>query len=101
MLNRELGADFDPDCYAHVARWNEQEERIEMWLRARAAQRVTITALNLAVSFDDGEEMRTETSAKFRPDGIRAELDAAGLDVVGAWTDPALDFALTLARAGE
>ncbi len=101
VLNRELGADFDPDCYAHVARWNAEKERIEMWLRARAAQRVTIAALDLVVSFDDGEEMRTETSAKFRPDGIRAELEAAGLHLVGSWTDPDDDFALTLARACE
>ena len=45
--------------------------------------------------------MRTETSAKFRPDGIRAELEAAGLHLLGSWTDPDDDFALTLARAGE
>jgi len=101
VLNRELRADFDVDCYAHVARWNADEERIEMWLRARAPQRVTIAELDLVVPFDAGEELRTETSAKFRPNGIRAELEAIGLDVIGSWTDPDGDFALTLARAGD
>lgn len=101
VLNRELSADFDVDRYAHVARWNAPEERIEMWLRATGPQRVTIAGLDLVVPFEDGEEMRTETSAKFRLDGIRAELEAVGLHVVGTWTDPADDFALTLARAGD
>lgn len=99
VLNRGLGADFDAGAFAHVARWNPDAERIEMWLQARAAQRVTIAELDLVVPFRAGEAMRTETSAKFRPDGIRAELDAVGLHVVGSWTDPDVDFALTLARA--
>ncbi len=70
-----------------------------MWLRSRSDQRVNVSELDLEVFFAAGEEMRTETSAKFRPDGIRAELAAAGLTAVGAWTDPNGDFALTLSRA--
>ena len=34
VVNRELDADFDLDAFDHVARWNADEERIEMWLRA-------------------------------------------------------------------
>lgn len=98
VLNRQLGADFDPDDFEHVARWNATEERMEMWLRARSAAHVTVAALGLEVDFEAGEEMRTETSAKFRPEGVREELAAAGLAVVGSWTDPDADFALTLAR---
>ena len=36
VVNRELDADFDLDAFEHVARWNADEERIEMWLRPRA-----------------------------------------------------------------
>ena len=60
VVNRELGADFDVDAFAHVAVWNPEEERIEMWLRAERAQRVHIAALALDVDFADGEEMLTE-----------------------------------------
>jgi L-histidine N-alpha-methyltransferase len=42
--------------------------------------------------------MRTEISAKFTPERIRGELGDAGFAVVALWTDPAGDFALTLAR---
>ena len=34
VVNRELDADFDLEAFEHVARWNADEERIEMWLRA-------------------------------------------------------------------
>ena len=54
VVNRELDADFDLDAFQHVARWNSDEERIEMWLRAASVQRVRIAALDLAVEFADG-----------------------------------------------
>jgi L-histidine N-alpha-methyltransferase len=97
VVNRELDADFDTDAYQHVARWNGDEERIEMWLRADGVQSVTIGALDLRVEFADGEEMLTEVSCKFRPDAVTTELAAAGLRQTHWWTDPAGDFGLSLA----
>jgi L-histidine N-alpha-methyltransferase len=97
VLNRELGADFDVERFAHVARWNDESEWIEMRLRADGAQRVRVPELDdLLVEFADGEEMRTEISAKFRRPGVEAELAAAGLSLAEWWTDPAGDFALSL-----
>jgi L-histidine Nalpha-methyltransferase len=96
VVNRELDADFDLDAFEHVARWNVGEERIEMWLRASSPQRVQIAALDLTVDFAAGEEMLTEVSCKFRPDGVEAELAAAGLRRTHWWTDPAADFGLSL-----
>lgn len=98
VLNRELGADFDVDAFTHVARWNADEEWIEMWLRSPSAHSVKVPELQLVVDFDAGEEMRTEISAKFRRPGITAELAAAGLELEHWWTDPAGDFALSLSR---
>ena len=69
-----------------------------MRLRAAAEQRVTVRDLDLTVCFAAGEEMRTEISAKFRRDGIKAELAAAGLLTLRFWTDAAGDFGLTLAQ---
>ncbi len=96
VVNRELDADFDIDAFAHVARFNEAEERIEMWLRSTRAQRVRIAALDLDVDFADGEEMLTEVSCKFRRSGIDAELAAAGLRRTHWWTDEPGDFGLSL-----
>jgi L-histidine Nalpha-methyltransferase len=96
VVNRELDADFDLAAFEHVARWNADDERIEMWLRARTAQRVHVGAVDLTVDFAAGEEMLTEVSSKFRPEGVAAELAAAGLRRTHWWTDPAGDFGLSL-----
>jgi len=97
VVNRELSADFDLDAFEHVAKWNSDEERIEMWLRARTAQHVRVAALDLEVDFAAGEEMLTEVSCKFRPENVVAELAEAGLRQTHWWTDPAGDFGLSLA----
>ena len=96
VVNRELEADFDLEAFAHVAKWNSDEQRVEMWLRAGSPQRVRIGALDMAVEFAAGEEMLTEVSCKFRPDRVAAELAAAGLRRTHWWTDPAGDFGLSL-----
>ena len=97
VVNRELDADFDLDAFEHVARWNPDELRIEMRLRATSPQRVRIAGLDLTVDFAAGEEMLTEVSCKFRPEGVEAELAAAGLRRTHWWTDGAGDFGLSLA----
>ncbi|MFF9900082.1 L-histidine N(alpha)-methyltransferase [Streptomyces longispororuber] len=99
VVNRELGADFDPEAFAHVAVWDRDREWIEMRLRSRLAQTVKIPALDLAVHFDRGEDLRTEVSAKFREDGVRAELAAVGLALTQWWTDERGRFALSLSTA--
>src|SRR5262245_8710971 len=96
VLNRELGADFDADRFDHVALWDEAEEWIEMRLRSRGQQEVRIPGLGVTLHFTEGEELRTEISAKFRPERLQAELLAANLQLQRFWTDPAGDFALTL-----
>jgi len=96
VVNRELDADFVPESFAHVAKWNAEEEWIEMRLRATTALHIDVARLGLSIDFAAGEEMRTEISAKFRRDGVVEELSAAGLELVEWWTDPAGDFALSL-----
>jgi L-histidine N-alpha-methyltransferase len=103
VINRRLGADFEPDAFAHVALYDKDNDWIEMRLRATRPMRVQVRDLGLSVSFDEGEEVRTEISAKFRREGLEQELTRAGFDVMRWCTDPAGDFALVLAanRAGR
>lgn len=100
VLNRELGADFDASAFEHRAVWVAEEERMEMRLAARFPHTVRIADLDMTVAFASGEELTTEYSAKFRPDGLRGELSAAGLEVVQEWRDRAGDYQLTLAGPG-
>jgi L-histidine Nalpha-methyltransferase len=96
VLNAELGADFDLDSFEHVALWDPANEWIEMRLRSTSAQQARVRDLDLDVRFADGEEMRTEVSAKFRRAGVEAELVAAGLALRAWWTDAGGQFGLSL-----
>jgi L-histidine N-alpha-methyltransferase len=100
VINDRLGADFDPERFDHVARFDTENEWIEMHLRSTADQTVTIRDLDLTVQFTAGEQMRTEISAKFTRPRVEAELLAAGLKLAQWWTDPAGDFAVSLAFGG-
>jgi L-histidine N-alpha-methyltransferase len=100
VVNRELGGDFDPEAFEHVAVWDADEQWIEMRLRSLREQTVRVKALDLEVEFADGEVMRTEISAKFTRERVEREFAAAGLRHAAWWTDPAGDFALSLAVLG-
>ena len=101
VLNRELGASFDPERFEHAASWDEENEWMDLRLRSSVEQAVPVAALGVEVLFRAGEEMRTEISAKFRREGIEAELRAAGLAPARFWTDAAGDFGLVLAMAAS
>lgn len=102
-LNRELGADFDPQGFAHRAIWNAKLSRIEMHLVSLTAQRVHIPANSagsaLVLDFESGETVHTENSYKFTPASIQALLAAADFAVANAWQDPQQLFSVTLATA--
>ncbi len=97
ILNNRLDADFEPEAFDHVPRWDAVTEWVDIRLRARTAQTVRIAALDLRVEFAEGEEMHTEISAKFRRDRLEEELAGAGLEVRRWWTDPGDGFGVALA----
>ncbi|WP_137873744.1 L-histidine N(alpha)-methyltransferase [Rhodococcus sp. Q] len=102
VLNTRLGANFDPSGFRHVALWDSRNEWIEMRVQALRPMTVHVPAIDLDVVFDEGEQMRTEISAKFRVEGICKELAAAGFGSDRVWTDPLDRFALILAdRTGR
>lgn len=96
VLNRELDGNLATESFGHVARWDAEEEWIEMHLRSECAQQAHLGALDLDLDFAEGELVHTEISAKFTRDRITGELEGVGLDVVDLFTDVAGDFALSL-----
>ena len=97
VLNHRLGADFDRADFEHVAVW-DAGAGVDRDAPAGAAGRGAsqLPDLDLRVAFDAGEEIRTEISAKFRRDGLTAELTAAGFVDRGWWTDEREWFSLSL-----
>jgi L-histidine N-alpha-methyltransferase len=100
VLNRELGADFEPAAFDHRAVWDPENEWIEMRLQASMPMKVDIPDIGVTLEFATGDEIRTEISSKFRRANVAAELTEAGLTPVGWWSDPAADFAVALATRG-
>lgn len=97
-INRELGADFDPESFAHVARWNPMASRMEMYLESLRAQEVEIPALRMRVHFARGETIHTENSYKFTATMVDSILQNGGFERACTWLDPRRWFAVHLAR---
>ncbi len=97
VLKRELDGDLVPERYTHVARWDHDEQRMEMFLRSDVAQQARLDALDLNLTFAAGELLHTEISAKFTRGRIENEITAAGLELAELLTDDAGDFAVSLA----
>lgn len=98
VLNARLRADFEVKSFDHVAGFNPKTEQMEMFLRATRPQKVRLELLNLDISFEEGEMLHTEISAKFRREGIEAELTESGLQPAKWWTDADRRFAVSLSR---
>jgi L-histidine Nalpha-methyltransferase len=95
VLNHELGADFDPAQFDHLAFYEPVGHRIEMHLVARVSQRVTIPGIG-PIRFEAGESLRTEISSKHDRDSVAELFEAAGLEIKAWRTDAESLFALVL-----
>jgi dimethylhistidine N-methyltransferase len=84
-LNREFGADFDLEAFAHSARYNEEEGRIEIRLISEQDQEFTLG--DVSFSIDRDEAILTEYSHKYTPEGFAAMAEAAGFSVERVWMD--------------
>jgi dimethylhistidine N-methyltransferase len=98
-LNRELGADFDPEAFAHRAVWNASKSRIEMHLESMQPQAVQLSGVDLTLGFAQGETIHTENSYKYQAGQAEAMLRAAGFAPEETWTDEKGWFSVSLARA--
>jgi L-histidine Nalpha-methyltransferase len=96
VLNRELGADFRPERWEHVAFWDAERSWIEMRLRSSVDQHVSIPSLGLAFDVRRGEELRTEVSAKYTRASFAARAAGTGLTLARWDTDGQGRFALAL-----
>lgn len=86
-INRELGADFRLDRFAHQARYRPEHERVEMHLVSLADQTVRIPKADLAVRFDRGESIHTENSHKYSISSLHEIATRSGFVEETAWTD--------------
>jgi L-histidine N-alpha-methyltransferase len=98
VLNREFDGDVPVENFEHVAFYDRRQQWVEMRLRAIRPCSARLAALDLRVDFAAGEELRTEISAKFTPERVRADLEASGLELSELLTDPEQLFAISLSQ---
>lgn len=98
VLHNNFGADSHPDLFDHVARYNEDAHRIEMWLRSRQDQTLNIADLNFSVPLAHGEEIRTEISTKYDQPLAQELLASSGFEMVKWYTDPESLIGLALTQ---
>lgn len=95
-MNRELGADFVLPRWAHEARWNTEERRVEIHLRSLEEQSVIVRRAELALRFRRNETIWTESCYKFTTAEVAAIGEQAGFGVEAQWVDAEWPFAETL-----
>ena len=95
-INRELDGDFDLHGFDHVVRYDRTERRIEMHLRARRTQTVTIAKADLTVTLLEGETIWTESSHKYSAEEPFRMAEEAGFRAVAQWIDREWPFAENL-----
>ena len=98
VLKSVIGANFDPDAFEHVARYNHEQHRIEMYLRSTRLQSIPIPELNFTLNLDKNEEILTEISTKYNRTQVEKLLTNAGFVMAEWYTDPSQLHGLALAR---
>ena len=98
-INYELGGQFDPQSFEHVAFYNAERGRIEMHLRSRLLQQVPIVKIEQAISFRKDETIHTESSYKYTADEVRDLGYRANLVLRRTWFDARRYFLVALFRS--
>jgi len=97
-INRELGANFDLNWFRHIAEWNPDASRMEIYLESTRSHSVTLPMVGTVVRFACGERIHTENSYKYRMEMIERILCASAFTLDRSWFDQRGWFGLHLAR---
>jgi L-histidine N-alpha-methyltransferase len=95
-INRELGADFNLQQFAHAAIFNEATHSVEMHLRSRSRQKVTIPEASISVRLEKDETIWTESSHKYSQDELVSLAHHSGFKRQAQWMEPSWGFAENL-----
>ncbi len=95
-IANELDSDIEIDNFEHVAFYNPDEGRVELYIRSKKAQSATIAGRRF--SFAEGELIHTENSYKYAIPEFRGLAARAGFQTLDTWTDKDGMFAVYYLR---
>ena len=95
-INDELDADFNLKNFQHCAIYNQENQRIEMYLKSLVNQSIIVSKSNLLLKLKKDELIHTEHSHKYTLSQIQKLLNHAGFEIKHTWLDDRKYFSLTL-----
>tara|TARA_Y100000310_G_scaffold119469_1_gene118198 strand:+ start:24 stop:1052 length:1029 start_codon:yes stop_codon:yes gene_type:complete len=95
-INSELGGNFDLQKFRHHAVYNEDQNKIEMYLRSIDRQIINIPQADLTLNLEKDELIHTENSQKFTISNIKQMSEKAGFEIKDMWYDEKQYFAMIL-----
>ena len=95
-INSELGGNFDTSKFAHHAVYNENQNKVEIYLRSLAKQTVEIPSADLILEIDEGELIHTENSYKYTISQIKQMFTITGYQIKAMWNDDNRYYSLVL-----
>ena len=95
-INSELGGNFDTSQFAHHAVYNENQNKVEIYLRSLAKQTVEIPSADLILEIDEGELIHTENSYKYTISQIKQMFTMTGYQIKAMWNDDNRYYCLVL-----
>lgn len=98
-INNQLGGNFDLKNFDHVAFYNSKHKRIEMHLRSKCEQEISISKINLSIKLKKNETILTEYSYKYTPEQIEQIASKVGFKIEKIWFDKNKFFSLVLFSA--
>lgn len=95
-INDELDADFSLNNFEHIAKYNEKDQRVEMYLKSLVNQSVIISKANISLKLKQNELIHTEYSHKYKISQIKNLMDTTNFEIKQIWLDSKKYYALTL-----
>ena len=98
VINARLDADFDPNLFTHEAVYNQEKQRIEMYLKSDVEQEVNLKKIDLKLKLLSDESICTEISRKYTQEKVESLMSSAGMELIEWLTDADSFFAIALAK---
>ena len=95
-INSELDSNFNIRKFAHHAIYNENQNRIEIYLRSLENQTVNISKASVILQIKRDELIHTENSCKYTIPKIKEMLSMTGFRIRDIWYDERQHYCLVL-----
>ena len=95
-INDELDADFNLENFKHVAKYNEKDQRIEMYLKSLVNQSIIISKANISLKMAQDELIHTEHSHKYTLSQIESMMNQTDFEIKEIWMDEKENYSLSL-----